>query len=56
MCRVWFLIAWKENLVDLFVRLEKKKRVSTSCTSIPAKCPCFQVLKKKPQSLEGHLS
>ncbi|EIE20508.1 hypothetical protein COCSUDRAFT_57655 [Coccomyxa subellipsoidea C-169] len=23
---VWFLIAWKENLVDLFVRLEKKKR------------------------------
>lgn len=26
-CRIWFLIAWKENLVDFFVRLEKKKRV-----------------------------
>jgi hypothetical protein len=24
---IWFLVAWKENLVDLVLRLEKKKRV-----------------------------
>ena len=27
--RIWFLVAWKENLVDLVLRLEKKKKART---------------------------
>jgi hypothetical protein len=29
-CRIWFLIGWKENLVDVVVRMEKRKRVTSS--------------------------
>ena len=27
-CRVWFLLAWKERLLDIVVKIEKRRKVS----------------------------
>ena len=26
-CRVWFLLAWKEQLLDIVVKIEKRRKV-----------------------------
>ena len=32
-CRVWFLLAWKERLLDVVVKIEKRRKVRAALSS-----------------------
>lgn len=42
-CRVWFLLAWKERLLDIVIKVEKRRKVLDLFT-IPSRCLYAQIL------------